>query len=92
MEVFIKGGTGLHRESNLHSLRRYGLDPDDEDKIMDDLVIVECSTGTETGNSTLSVFFSTAPQPTECCCSGPVLIYRITTSQTTRMRRNRWRK
>ena len=43
MEVFIKGGTGLHRESNLHSLRRYGLDPDDEDKIMDDLVIVECS-------------------------------------------------
>ena len=43
MEVFIKGATGVHRESNLHSLRRFGLDPDDDTKKAKDMVIVECS-------------------------------------------------
>lgn len=43
MEVFIKGATGIQRESNLHSLRRYGLDPYDETKKPESMVIVECA-------------------------------------------------
>ena len=43
MEVFMKGATGLHRESNIYSLRRYGLDPYDETKNPDDMVLVECA-------------------------------------------------